>query len=104
MYQVLFQFQSLEDLVNWNKQFGKLANKKPATIEGRDIVSLSSSRSTTLTGNLVLWLTIEQTKNDKPDNRGSKTKEMHTRAKEYHQANPTLTYRECFVKVSKNQV
>ena len=52
MYQVLFQFQSLEDLVNWNKQFGKLVNKKPAT--------------------------IEQTKNDKPDNRGSKTKEMHT--------------------------
>jgi hypothetical protein len=78
MYQVLFQFQSLEDLVNWNKQFGKLVNKKPVT--------------------------IEQNKNDKPDNRGSKTKEMHTRAKEYHQANPTLTYRECFVKVSKNQV
>jgi hypothetical protein len=49
-------------------------------------------------------VTIEQTKNDKPYNRGSKTKEMHTRAKEYHQANPTLTYRECFVKVSKNQV
>ena len=48
MYQVLFQFQSLEDLVNWNKQFGKLVNKKPVT--------------------------IEQTKNDKPDNRGSKTK------------------------------
>jgi hypothetical protein len=48
MYQVLFQFQSLEDLVNWNKQFGKLANKKPVT--------------------------IEQNKNDKPDNRGSKTK------------------------------
>ena len=78
MYQVLFQFQSLEDLVNWNKQFGKLANKKPVT--------------------------IEQNKTDKPDNRGSKTKEMHTRAKEYHQANPTLTYRECFVKVSQNQV
>ena len=78
MYQVLFQFQSLEDLVNWNKQFGKLANKKPVT--------------------------IEQNKNDKPDYRGSKTKEMHTRAKEYHHANPTLTYRECFVKVSKNQV
>ena len=45
MYQVLFQFQSLEDLVNWNKQFGKLANKKPVT--------------------------IEQNKNDKPDNRGT---------------------------------
>ena len=53
MYQVLFQFQSLEDLVNWNKQFGKLANKKPVT--------------------------IEQNKNDKPDNRGSKTKEMHVK-------------------------
>ena len=48
MYQVLFQFQSLEDLVNWNKQFGKLANKKPAT--------------------------IEQTKNDKPDNEVAKQK------------------------------
>ena len=42
--------------------------------------------------------------NDKPDNRGSKTKEMHIKTKEYHEANPTLTYRECFVKVSKNQV
>ena len=78
MYQVLFQFQSLEDLVNWNKQFGKLANKKPVT--------------------------IEENKTDKPDNRGSKKKEMHARAKEYHPANPTSTYRECFVKVSKNQV
>lgn len=78
MYQVVFQFQSLEDLVNWNKQFGKLANKKPVAKESG--------------------------KPDKPDNRGSKTKEMHTRAKEYHQANPTLNYRECFVKVSKNQV
>jgi hypothetical protein len=78
MYQVLFQFQSLEDLVNLNKQFGKLANKKPAT--------------------------IEQNRTDKPDTRGRKTKETHARAKEYHQANPTLTYRECFVKISKNQV
>ena len=56
MYQVLFQFQSLEDLVNWNKQFGKLANKKPVT--------------------------IEQNKTDKPDNRGSKTKKMHVKTKD----------------------
>ncbi len=68
MYQVIFQFQSLEELINWNKQFGKLANKKLVTNES-----------------------------DKPDNRGSKTKE-------YHQANPTLSYREYFVKVSKNEV
>jgi len=75
MYQVVFQFQSLEDLINWNKQFGKLADKKPVTNES-----------------------------DKPDNRGSKTKEIHAKTKEYHQANPTLSYRDCFVKVSKNEV
>ena len=33
MYQVIFQFQSLEDLISLNKQFGKLANKKPVTNE-----------------------------------------------------------------------
>jgi hypothetical protein len=76
MYQVVFQFESLEDLLNWNKQYAKLSNKKTETIN----------------------------KPDKPDNRGSKTKEIHLKAKEYHQANPTLSYRDCFVKVSKNQV
>ena len=65
MYQVLFQFQSLEDLVNWNKQFGKLANKKPAT--------------------------IEQNKNDKPDNKGSKTKEMHIKTLTYRESNLNLS-------------
>lgn len=78
MYQVVFQFQSLEDLINWSKQFGKSASKKTVM--------------------------NETDKTDKPDNRGRKTKEIHAKTKEYHQANPTLTYRECFVKVSKNQV
>ena len=52
MYQVVFQFQSLEDLISWDKRFGKLANKKPVTNES-----------------------------DKPDNRGSKTKEIHAKQK-----------------------
>ena len=72
MFQIVLQFQSLEELINYAKQSDRLSNKK---------------------------LKLET--NSKPDNRGSKTKLIHEKAKEYHQENPNLTYRECFVLISK---
>ena len=45
MYQVLFQFQSLEDLVNWNKQFGKLANKKPGPLNKTKRINLTTEEA-----------------------------------------------------------
>jgi hypothetical protein len=72
MFQIVLQFQSLEELINYAKLSDRLSNKK---------------------------LKLET--NSKPDNRGSKTKLIHEKAKEYHQENPNLTYRECFVLISK---
>jgi hypothetical protein len=72
MFQIVLQFQSLEELINYAKLSDRLSNKKQ---------KLESS--------------------SKPDNRGSKTKLIHEKAKEYHQENPNLTYRECFVLISK---
>ena len=72
MFQIVLQFQSLEELINYAKQSDRLSNKK---------------------------LKLET--NSKPDNRGSKTKLIHEKAKEYHQENQNLTYCECFVLISK---
>jgi len=72
MFQIVLQFQSLEELINYAKLSDRLSNKK---------------------------LKLET--NSKPDNRGSKTKLIHEKAKEYHKENPNLTYRECFVLISK---
>ena len=76
MFQIVLQFQSLEELLNYAKQSDRLSNKKQ---------KLESQKET----------------NSKPDNRGSKTKLIHEKAKEYHQTHPELTYRECFVLISK---
>ena len=76
MFQIVLQFQSLEELINYAKQSDKLLNKKQK-------------------------LESQKESNSKPDNRGSKTKLIHEKAKEYHKENPTLTYRECFVLISK---
>ena len=38
------------------------------------------------------------------ENRGSKTKEYHIIAKEYHIAHPELTYRECVKLTNKNKI
>ena len=72
MFQIVLQFQSLEELLNYAKQSDKFLNKKQK---------------------------LEN--NSKPDNRGSKTKLIHEKAKEYHKENPNLTYRECFVLILK---
>ena len=72
MFQIVLQFQSLEELINYAKLSDRLSNKK---------------------------LKLET--NSTPDNRGSKTKLIHEKAKEYHKENPSLTYRECFVLISK---
>ena len=77
MFQIVLQFQSLEELLNYAKQSDKFLNKKQKSESQKD------------------------TNNSKPDNRGSKTKLIHEKAKEYHKENPTLTYRECFVLISK---
>ena len=76
MFQIVLQFQSLEELLNYAKQSDRLSNKKQKSESQKDT-------------------------NSKPDNRGSKTKLIHEKAKEYHNENPTLTYRECFVLISK---
>jgi len=76
MFQIVLQFQSLEELINYAKQSDKLSNKKQKLESQKD-------------------------SNSKPDNRGSKTKLIHEKAKEYHKENPTLSYRECFVLISK---
>ena len=72
MFQIVLQFQSLEELINYAKLSDRLSNKKQK---------------------------LET--NSKPDNRGSKTKLILEKAKEYHKENPNLTYRECFVLISK---
>ncbi len=72
MFQIVLQFQSLEELISYAKLSDRLSNKKQ---------KLESS--------------------SKPDNRGSKTKLIHEKAKEYQKENPTLSYRECFVLISK---
>ncbi len=76
MFQIVLQFQSLEELLNYAKQSDKFLNKRQKLENPKDT-------------------------NSKPDNRGSKTKLIHEKAKEYHQENPNLTYRECFVLISK---
>ena len=76
MFQIVLQFQSLEELLNYAKQSDKFLNKKQKLENPKEI-------------------------NSKPDNRGSKTKLIHEKAKEYHKENPTLSYRECFVLISK---
>jgi len=76
MFQIVLQFQSLEELINYAKQSDKLSNKKQKLESQKD-------------------------SNSKPDNRGSKTKLIHEKAKEYHKENPTLSYRKCFVLISK---
>ena len=76
MFQIVLQFQSLEELLNYAKQSDRLSNKKQKLENAKDTIS-------------------------KPDNRGSKTKLIHEKAKEYHQTHPELTYRECFVLISK---
>ena len=47
---------------------------------------------------------FQSKKTEKPenDNRGSKTKEIHQKAKILHAENPELTYRDCFIKIYKN--
>ena len=76
MFQIVLQFQSLEELINYAKQSDKFLNKKQKLENPKEISS-------------------------KPDNLGSKTKLIHEKAKEYHKENPTLSYRECFVLISK---
>jgi hypothetical protein len=47
---------------------------------------------------------FQSKKTEKPenDNRGSKTKEIHQKAKVLHDENPEISYRDCFIKISKN--
>ena len=71
-YSLNIHFNSLDELLNFTNAYNKMNNK----IENKTIKL-----------------------NDK---RGSKTSDLHKRAKEYKLNNPLISYRECLIFVSNN--
>jgi hypothetical protein len=73
-YSLTINFESLEELSDFITTYNKIYNKAEQK--------------------------IIKTSNDK---RGSKTVELHLRAKKYRAERPELSYRQCLIEVSKQQ-